>query len=168
MNRKGIIASVLLMAALCIGSYCIGRKGYNRPVAESKSDTVTITLHDTIVAEMPVYLTSRTVDTMLVAVTDTLMQRDTCWVTVEREQRHYHQDSLYDAWVSGYRPQLDCLRIYAPRVVTRIETSIPEFHEYRTRWGVGVQAGYGAAAVDGSIRLAPYVGVGVSYNIWSW
>lgn len=132
MKRTGIIASVLLMAALCICSYIIGRRVQNGPIIEPVSDTVTITVHDTIVAEMPVYLTSRTVDTMYVAVTDTVMQRDTCWVTVEREQRHYHQDSLYDAWVSGYRPRLDSLKIYPPRVVTRIETSIPVYHEYRT------------------------------------
>ena len=36
----------------------------------------------------------------------------------------------------------------------------------RSRWGVSVTAGYGAAAVvDRQIRLAPYAGIGISYNL---
>jgi hypothetical protein len=37
----------------------------------------------------------------------------------------------------------------------------------KTRCGVGVQAGYGVM-VGNEVRLAPYVGVGISYNIVSW
>lgn len=35
----------------------------------------------------------------------------------------------------------------------------------RSRWGVSATAGYGAAAVDGQVRLAPYAGIGISYNL---
>lgn len=35
----------------------------------------------------------------------------------------------------------------------------------RSRWGVSVTAGYGAAVVDRQIRLAPYAGIGISYNL---
>lgn len=33
------------------------------------------------------------------------------------------------------------------------------------KWGLSLTAGYGAAAAGGQVRLAPYVGVGVSYNL---
>ena len=35
----------------------------------------------------------------------------------------------------------------------------------RPRWGVSATAGYGAAVMNGQVRLAPYAGIGISYNL---
>ena len=100
-------------------------------------------------------------DTMLVAVTDTVTVRDTAYVVVEREQRHYHGDD-YDAWVSGWRPALDSIMVYPEtRYITSENISVTS----RKRWGIGVHAGYGVGVSSGQIRAFPYIGVGISYNL---
>lgn len=89
---------------------------------------------------------------------DTIRVGDTI---VQREQAVY-ADSLYRAWVSGYRPRLDSIEVY-PRTVTRTVTN-DIYHTVaskRKRWGLGLQAGYG---YPGGF----YVGGGVSYNLFQW
>ena len=36
------------------------------------------------------------------------------------------------------------------------------------KWGLGFQAGYGGSLVDNKVYLAPYIGVGINYNLLSW
>ena len=43
--------------------------------------------------------------------------------TVVQREQAYYEDSLYRAWVSGYRPRLDSLRIF-PRTVCRLDMLI--------------------------------------------
>ncbi|MBO8467537.1 MAG: hypothetical protein IAB99_07215 [Bacteroidetes bacterium] len=94
------------------------------------------------------------------AVRDTVMVRDTAYVVVEREQRHYQGDD-YDAWVSGWRPALDSIRVYPEtRYITSEYISVTS----RKRWGIGIQAGYGVSLPGGKAQIAPYIGVGISYN----
>ena len=91
--------------------------------------------------------------------TDTIRIGDT---VVYREQAYY-EDSLYRAWVSGYRPRLDSLQIF-PRTVYRTVTN-DIYHTIKVKdkrgWGLGLQVGYG---YPGGL----YVGVGVSYNLFQW
>ncbi len=111
--------------------------------------------------------TTLKVDTLLISapmvalfriIMDTIHVGDT---VVQREQILY-EDSLYRAWVSGYRPRLDSIEVY-PRTVTHTITNdiyhsiIPK----RKRWGLGLQAGYG---YPGGF----YVGGGISYNLFQW
>ena len=74
-------------------------------------------------------------------------------------QRHY-TDSNYEAWVSGpVDPRLDSVRVYAKRtVVNRREWKPPK------RWHVGITAGYGYGAKG----FQPYIGVGVTYSLYSF
>ena len=109
------------------------------------------------------------VDTLLISapmapllvfqLTDTIRIGDT---VVHREQAYY-EDSLYRAWVSGYRPRLDSIEIYPRTVIHTIKDDI--YHTIKVkdkrRWGLGLQAGYGYSG-------GFYVGAGVSYNIWMW
>lgn len=74
------------------------------------------------------------------------------------------QDSLYRVVVDGYGVEFKEITVY-PKTITitnTIETKKP------THWGIGVQAGYGVTLVDKTVKLSPYVGVGVSYNIITW
>jgi opacity protein-like surface antigen len=36
------------------------------------------------------------------------------------------------------------------------------------KWWVGVQGGYGIKFLYNRVQMSPYVGIGVSYNLWSW
>lgn len=131
-------------------------KAHREPIKE---------IHDTTFVEVvkteikPVYVEKRVVDTMLVPVVDTLRIHDTTFVQIPREEKVY-SDSLYYAVVSGYRPSLDTISVYSKeRVITNYVETVTH-----SRWGIGIQAGYGASREG----LSPYIGVGVSYNIITW
>ena len=159
MKRFPWILCAILALALAFSFY--GGKNPANPTIRVKTDTLYI--HDTILREKPVFLRSRVTDTLFVPVLDTIRERDTTFVPVPREERVYG-DSSYRAVVSGFRPSLDTLEIYRTereviREVTVTQTIAPR------RWGVGVQAGYGVSVSGGRIAPAPYLGVGVYYDI---
>ena len=86
---------------------------------------------------------------------------DSVTVQIPITQKVYEEDT-YTAFVSGYNPSLDSLIFKMPReVVTIKEYSKPK------RWSVGVQVGYGVT-LKGTPQFAPYVGIGVSYNLFSF
>lgn len=130
------------------------------------SDTITVI--DTIPYYYPVprdsavvrYETVRLMvaDTARVTVTDTVRVTDSVEVVVPITQKVY-ADSLYRAYVSGYRPRLDSIFVY-PRheVITVMRQVKPK------RWGIGLQAGYGM----GCGGIGPYIGIGVSYDLWNF
>ena len=130
---------------------------------EVHSDTVTVV--DTIPYRYPVprdsavvrYETVRLMvaDTARITITDTVRVADSVEVVVPITQRVYG-DSLYRAYVSGYRPRLDSIFVY-PRT-SYITTTVKEKPK---RWGIGLQAGYGYSPGRG---MSPYLGIGVSYN----
>lgn len=130
------------------------------------SDTVTVV--DTVTCYRPVprdsavvrYETVRLMvaDTARVTITDTVRVADSVEVAVPITQKVY-EDSLYRAYVSGYRPRLDSIFVY-PRheVITVTRQAKPK------RWGIGLQAGYGV----GCGGIGPYIGIGVSYDLWNF
>lgn len=135
-----------------------------KPV-EPVVQTDTLYLRDTIRIDKPVpvpkpvYLPSDTV--RLVSV-----QHDTVEVLVPMEQKHY-RDSLYDAWVSGYKPNLDSLHVYP---VTKIITTTVTIPQKVKHWGIGVHAGVGVqyGTIGKRMDVGPYIGVGISYNLLSF
>ena len=157
---KKILISAILAALFLLSGYFLGRRTAHAPEPELVIQTDTLRIRDTLLVEKPVPVEVRVVDTMLVAVADTISISDTVYLHLPREIKRY-EDSLFRAQVSGYRPALDWIEVYPQReVVTR---SI--FVDSRKRWGIGLQAGYGAYAAGGQVRLAPYLGVGISYNL---
>lgn len=70
-----------------------------------------------------------------------------------------YRDSTYTAYVSGYCPALDSLRItMRERIVTNTIATKPK------KWGAGITAGY-AFTPKG---FQPYVGLGIHYNLITW
>lgn len=117
-----------------------------------KTDTVTLA-PDTVYRE--VSLGEKVVKVVL---HDTLCKIDTVEVALPFVQREY-RDSDYNAWVSGYEPALDSIRVF-PRTVTIHERVMMK--EKARRWGV-----YGGVGIGVSERgFAPYVGVGIGYRIY--
>lgn len=122
----------------------------------------TLYIRDTITREMPVFTRVYVRDSIYVTVRDTLHQTDTVWLP--REVKIY-EDERYRAEVSGYQPSLDRIDIFVKdRIVTQDKTQIVTVKR-NARWGIGLQAGYGAILNDGRIQGTPYIGVGVSWNI---
>lgn len=85
--------------------------------------------------------------------------RDSALVELPIIQRHY-ADSTYEAWVSGpVDPRLDSMRVYSPTtIITRREWKPPK------HWHLGISAGY-AFTPRG---FQPYIGIGISYSLYSW
>lgn len=73
-----------------------------------------------------------------------------------------YEDSTYTAYVSGYNASLDSLILRMPHETTTI-TKRPK----PKRWSIGIQVGYGMT-LRGTPQFAPYIGVGVSYNLFSF
>lgn len=83
---------------------------------------------------------------------------DSAAVVIPITQKVYG-DSTYRAYVSGYRPQLDSIFVFPEREVITISPKA----KFK-RWGIGIHAGYGI----GKDGLSPYVGIGVSYNLFGF
>ena len=86
---------------------------------------------------------------------------DSVTVQIPITQKVY-EDSTYTAYVSGYRASLDSLVFKMPREVITIKEK-----KKHKRWGVGFQVGYGLT-LKGNPQFTPYIGVGVSYNLFSF
>lgn len=156
-------AALALAAILLLSGYLLGRRTARAPEHECIVQIDTLRIRDTLLIERPVPVEVRVVDTMLVALTDTIRLSDTVYLRLPREIKQY-EDSLFRAQVSGYRPALDWIEVYPQTVYL---TKVVKTQDDR-RWGVGLQAGYGAYAAGGQIRLAPYLGIGMSYDILRW
>lgn len=138
-------------------------KNWRTPIERIERDTLVV--HDTLVFEKPVVRDCTVVrhDTVRLAVVrEPIEQIDTFLDSVAVEipivQKKY-EDSMYTAWVSGYNPSLDSLRIYPPTYYIT-ET----VYKKQRRWGVGAMAGVGFGAR--SLKVEPYIGVGIYYRIW--
>ena len=165
MNEKALMWAMLIAAVVLGSTIGFWFRGLlpSKPV-DPIVQTDTLYFRDTIKVDKPVpvpkpypvYLPADTVRLVNV-------QHDTVEVIVPIEQKHY-RDSLYDAWVSGYKPNLDSLHVYP---VTKVVTTTITTNAKTKRWGIGVQAGVGAqyGTIGKQMDVGPYVGVGISYNL---
>jgi len=81
-------------------------------------------------------------------------------VEVPITSKHYGSKD-YDAWVSGYEPSLDSIKVYREKEI--ITETVTKTNTKRKPWGLGFTVGYG---YDFSSKTAaPFVGVGLSYDI---
>lgn len=156
-----ITVIAVLFAIVALTGIRYGRKTAKKPVELIVVwDTTEVVTHDTIVRYRPIYRYSETVrhDTIRF----TTIEHDTVTVDVPIERRVYEEDSLYRAVVTGFRPSLESLTIWPKTTTITITKTVPV--PDRRKWGIGLQAGYGA----GKNGLTPYVGVGVGYDLLSW
>lgn len=162
---KRIVFAVAAIILSLLISYFIGRRdGLNSAVETETEKVDTLYLRDTIVQYEPILEERVVLKKVPVPVTDTLRIHDTLYVYLDREQVVW-QDSLSRVYASGILPQIDSVQHY---ITERIVTKEVTIHVKKPcRWGVGVHAGYGVQLGD-QVRTAPYIGVGVSYNILSW
>lgn len=143
---------IVLLAIACVTAWF---HPHEQPSAEVRVETKikTTVKVDTLLISPPM------APLLTIQLTDTIRIGDT---VVQRGQVYY-EDSLYRAWVSGYRPRLDSIEIYPKTVTHTITNDI--YHTIKVRdkrrWGLGLQVGYG---YPGGF----YVGGGVSYNLWQW
>ena len=160
-----ILTGVGIAVAVLIG-FLIGHKHPQKyPVEPIKEKVDTLLIFDTITLTKPVFVEKIKLDSVLIPVTDTLWLHDTLYVYLEREQIQW-QDSLCRVYASGVNPQVDSVTHFVRETIVNREISVPV--KVKSRWGLGIQVGYGAGINGKQVYLTPYVGVGISYNILSW
>ena len=163
--KKILIAGAVIVAALALPFAAGQRYAQNRLILQQKEKVDTLVILDTIVSEKPVFKEKRTTERILVPVHDTIRVKDTLYLYAEREQVHW-KDSLSDVYASGIGVEVDSVLHYVPTQVITKERDV--IVKVKPKWSVGVQAGYGAFAKNGQITVSPYIGVGVTYNLFSW
>lgn len=168
-HNKGPIIYIIILALFTL-SFGLGRyTAKPETILEERERIDTLVIRDTITHRVPQYVYKHTRDTIRVPVPvpGPEPERDTIYVNLPRETRVY-EDARYRAEVSGYQPSLDRIDIYTQtQVVTKDVTQVVK---QKTRWGLGISAGYGVTinTTDQTFRPAPYIGVGIHYNLISW
>ncbi len=75
-----------------------------------------------------------------------------------------YQDSTYKAWVSGYMAKLDSICIMQPATTTTRTITNTQIVYKSKRWSLGIQVGAGLTPH----KIEPYIGIGITYNFFSW
>ena len=124
--------------------------------------TDTLVLTDTIIKFQPKPYKVTIIDTIYLPQQpqqDTLKQPQ---IDTLIRQELIYKDSTYMAVVGGIEPYLKSIEIYPKTIYVNNNTTTTI--KVRSRFGLGVQAGYGY----GRNGLQPYVGMGVQYNLIQW
>lgn len=151
------LTSILLIAC-CIISFLGGYDYASKHCYNVSTVTDTIVKRDTITA-IPdtVYRTIALGEkTVKVVVHDTLCKTDTVTISLPFVQKQY-KDSSYSAWISGYEPSLDSIRVFPKTTIIRESKVV---RQKDRRWGV-----FGGVGIGVSDRITPCVGVGIGYRI---
>ena len=88
---------------------------------------------------------------------------DSAEVEIPITQKVY-ENSLYRAYVSGYRPNLDSLIIFPRHDITTVTNGYTYPKSRQKRWGIGIHVGYGMT-MSRTPQFTPYIGFGISYNL---
>ena len=159
--KKGfwfVVAFLLVSVAINVWFW----RSYPKPSVVIERDTVwkdttiyepqpaeTIDIGKTVYIKVPVpkYLPGDTI-------------HDSIEVPIPIIQKRY-EDSLYTAWVSGFEPNLDSIRLYQPTITETITKTIVKPSPL---FSVGIQAGGGYGIINRKPDI--YVGVGAQINLW--
>ena len=154
---------ILVFALLCFcGGYKVAKHHFE-DTSEMMTDTVYVVRWDTLTIEKPTEIvryvdrfdTIRLTDESVIVVTID----STAIIPIEcATYKDSTENAKYEAFLSGFRAQLDSIRIECMNTETIItETkTVPG-----SRWGVGIQAGIGYSG-----KFSPYIGIGVQYRLW--
>lgn len=112
MNKIHLIytfAIAVLVALLCLS---LNRNKEVEVVEKRVTDTLYQIRWDTIVEYTPKYISKTVIDTLYIPT-----KKDTT-IQLPIERKYYTNDSTYEAWVSGYNPNLDSIKTF-PKIVNR-------------------------------------------------
>lgn len=159
-NLTILVIYVFVVAIVFVCGYESGRRRHFEGANEGvKTKVVQVIKHDTITIIPQVERIYRR-DTIMIPIRDTIKVSDTVYASVDREYKVY-SDSLYRAIVSGYQPRLDSLELYQKTIKEYL------YIDGNKRWHIGLQAGFGVS-VNRNPQYIPYIGLGVTYSLFSF
>lgn len=160
MKKAFWIMAVMLCVSIAVNFL---RCGGDDPEIVVKRDTI---WKDSIIREPVAAETIRTdrVVYIKVAVAQPHTRPDTVHDSIEVPvpivQKRY-DDSLYTAWVSGFEPNLDSIRLYQPTIVETVTKTVVKSSPLIT---FGIQAGAGWGVIHRQPDV--YIGFGGQINLW--
>ena len=173
--------AIVVFFAVFIGSLSLNIHNYTSRKEKQIIDTVRVVFVDTIPFYKPIpkdstvikYITHRLPVSDAKGIDSSKMDppakdsiiADSVNVTIPITQTIY-EDSMYTAYISGYRVNLDSLIFRMPREETTITATTTQMLKPK-RWSVGIQLGYGVT-INSQPKFVPYIGVGISYNLFSF
>ena len=135
---KDIIIGVLLIVlGFVVGLLC--RPDHIREVTKKVTDTLVVV--DTHIIEKPILIERTVKDSLLVAVHDTIVIRDSVFVPIPIETKTYKGED-YFAEISGYKANLDRIEVYPKtKVISKMETTTQKVAK-RNGLTIGIDAEY--------------------------
>ena len=116
----------IVIAVLLVSLFVLLTNRKEVVIEKVTNDTVYTLKLETVEVKKPIFITEVIVDTFLLK--DSLNNE----YLIPRTQKHY-KDSLYEAWVSGYKPNLDSINIYNQnKFVTITNTTTKEIYPKTT------------------------------------
>lgn len=161
--KKWIVCFVLV-CSLCLNWLLCCKNGKGRIKGRMETDTTRVTVVDTVPYLKPVARDSmvvRYVTKKMPIVYDTVhpICIDSADVNIPITQKQYC-DSTYTAWVSGYEPTLDSIRVYSHREIMTVTNRL---RDKPRRISLNLNVGYGITPKG----TQPYIGFGVGYRLLS-
>lgn len=150
----GVIIALIIAFNLALHRIKVLKANEGRTIR----DTTIVVKYDTIKITKPIYISQKVIDTLLVPVNDTIRLNDTLFVALPKTQNYYAKDSLYQAWVSGYKPNLDSIKVFPKTIYSTITNTV---YKKPARVTIGATIGYGAMYVDKQIKFGPTIVAGV-------
>ena len=116
------------------------------------TDTLTIVRYDTIRERIPHFVYEKVVDTIVV------MEASENGLKLPITQRFYEGND-YQAWVSGYKPSLDSINVFAKTVTKTVTNTVTkEVYPKTLDWYINA----GSMIIDKD--PAPYLGLSVKFK----
>lgn len=151
MNFRNIIAFIVGLWLATLICRCHHSTESEQPIRDTIVDTIKVVkpiAKDSVITRYKVVEVERvnyvdSVNTISEVVFDTVQVR------LPIISKHYEGEN-YEAWISGYEPNLDSISIYN-------RTILPK----QKRWSIGVQGGLGITPKG----VQPYIGVGISFRL---
>ena len=153
MKLSNIIAFICGLWLCLLITRCTNKAATEPPQRDTIVDTIKVVkpvAKDSVITRYKWVNVERVKDTTIVNEVSEVVF-DTIRIRFPIESKHYTAES-YDAWVSGYEPSLDSIKVYSREVVTKPKIS---------RWSIGLQGGVGLTPRG----VQPYVGVGIGYKL---
>lgn len=151
MKLSNIIAFVAGLWLCLLITRCTNKAATEPPQRDTIVDTIKVVkpiAKDSIITRFKVVNVERIKDTTIVNEVSEVVF-DTIQVRLPIESKHYTATN-YDAWVSGYEPTLDSIKVYSREIKPK-----------QSRWSIGLQGGIGMTPRG----VQPYVGIGVAYKL---
>lgn len=155
LNKVAVFAFICLLLALSFISGYVAHTP-KESVLELKYDTVYV--NDTIIIEKPIERERIVLKDKYI--TDTVLVNNSPTIADIPLERVTYQDSNYLAILSGFQPKLDTLEIYQRgSLITKTVT----VKENKSKLALSAQVGI---SLNNELKPYPYVGIGISYDLY--